>query len=688
MVASVEIHSLISDAECEDGTDDFFSEESRSDLLCYRAGGRSALLDLRARQHIIGLDTETVNVWYEHAHKNKKKGMVCRQRTQLYSFAVNDELGSFCSTDFRDLLEYLEQKDKKNALIFCHNLEFDLNALEDLLFVNNIIVERSYAKTRIIGADVTSPNGIKVKMRDSFNFYPMALEKVGRAIGMKKGTQPDWIGERIPAPDEVKEFLDYNIKDAEVTRRAVIRLHQLLDFNEVPCATLSSLAFRMLTASCPWLPGTKQDIAMENKARNSYYGGMVTSFVRGKVEGTKDMPIRLIDANGLYATVMQQGTNFPDIREEAHKVSEPDLHSMQGFAHCLVYVPDELNVPPLPVRRKFNKKGEVDKKKGDLKLVFPVGTFDGWWTYAKLRKLKELGGEIIECHDAYEWCNWPHRESPFKSFIDRLSEKRYAAILAENPEDIVFKLAMNSSYGKLGEAGERVMLKRYSQIKKLDGWTHLNKYYCMKVVKGKLPKHTRFILAATITSDGQDALQDMMRLLEDNDSQIIYGDTDSVAYLGDRLADKHMHDYKLGYWKEEGHYDWFLPIRSKVYYTPSRIKIKGFKMPKRKKFKDDEGIWHIEPDDEYYYRQTRWLDGELSRTHKKEETAIEGDYWTFSKMRGSAMRNMSPNTFIKTIKEINGESDGKRAYDVKLTTKQLLTQFTSSKPLKIVETKK
>ena len=125
-----------------------------------------------------------------------------------------------------------------------------------------------------------------------------------------------------------------------------------------------------------------------------------------------------------------------------------------GFVHATVLIPDDCEIPPLPVRidpRTNRVLDDADMKKlmegshVPMKLIFPRGTVTGIWAAPEIALIAEIpGAKLLAVHAHY----WFAAKPIFASFIRRMYE------LKEGPDKGLAKLAkllMNSLFGKTGQ---------------------------------------------------------------------------------------------------------------------------------------------------------------------------------------------------------------------------------------------
>lgn len=82
------------------------------------------------------------------------------------------------------------------------------------------------------------------------------------------------------------------------------------------------------------------------------------------------------------------------------------------------------------------------------KLLFPTGSFTGWYTHVELREAMKHGYVVKKVHKTYYYektCN------PFTDFVTDLYKKRQDYKLLGSPMEFVCKILMNSLYGKFGQ---------------------------------------------------------------------------------------------------------------------------------------------------------------------------------------------------------------------------------------------
>ena len=221
------------------------------------------------------------------------------------------------------------------------------------------------------------------------------------------------------------ESIEYNKYDC-------IGLYEILDlfFNKYAkgigyTISIGSASLKVYKQNFEKEPLNVLNSYVENFIRKTYYGGRCEVFKKTLDKGY------YYDVNSLYPFCMSQempcGFYFEVLNYE------PDLI---GFYKANVYIPETLNIPPIPYRFKN-------------KLIFPTGYLnDIFLSSIELELLKKMGGsfEIIQgiCFE--------NKKRIFKDFIDYYYNIKIEAEKNENKSDrLIAKFFLNNLYGKFGQ---------------------------------------------------------------------------------------------------------------------------------------------------------------------------------------------------------------------------------------------
>lgn len=468
-------------------------------------------------------------------------------------------VGAFADEDgkirvFRDpasLTAALRQA--KARRVFAHNALYDIGVLIHHLDQAEILLKSG----RLLKVRFLTPRDAPLIL-DSFWFWPMALDRVGKVVGLEKlGVEFGKDNERISWDELIARYgmeaiETYCARDAEIVQRAMMLFQEELNrLGGELKPTLAGTAMdlfrrRFLEKPVPLLPPE-----VDRFIRQAYYGGRTENFVVGKVRN-----IRVYDINSMYPYVMLKYP-YPDPQSWRIVEGVTDIRLIQefeGVSEADVIIPD-MEFPPLPIRYEG-------------KTVFPVGRLHGVWTHAELREAVARGGKVVRMHRTVffeEVCR------PFASYVQTLYELRLSYKRAGDPRELVVKLLMNSLYGKFGEDYARSDVKRivpYERATELAG-----KNYTVEIVelggaewglaeekRRARPRHTIPIWAAYVTAWAR--LELLKRMEECGD--VVYCDTDSLFTHREMPTGDGLGELKL-----EGEYEEGIIQNPKVYLLKS-----------------------------------------------------------------------------------------------------------------------
>lgn len=374
-----------------------------------------------------------------------------------------------------NVIEFLKWiKQTETGILYSHNLQYDMGNLfgRALDLPDPLLVGSRLIKTRWQGK----------LFHDSFNLYPLALERLGAAFGLAK----------LPFDPNSREYV---FRDCEIVLRAVnyaLKHAQGFGVEKLP-ATIGGLAVRIWKAL-----GGENWFDDFDLSQQSYYGGRVELF-RPEASGR----LRYVDVNSLYPAAMR--CDFPVALDAGQDISG------FGIARVTIKVP-EMDVAPLPLRMD---DGEV---------WYPYGRFTGVWTMAEIQNAVWLGAKVLKVHESYgSRTGHPY----YRDFVDHLYLHRLAADKEGNEAGkLFFKLVLNNLYGQLACRGGCIRSIDLGKGANMQGPIYGNK----RLIEANfpLPDHVNFSHAAYVTGYGRLILQDYMRLLRPE--QLIYTDTDSIIF--------------------------------------------------------------------------------------------------------------------------------------------------------------
>lgn len=256
---------------------------------------------------------------------------------------------------------------------------------------------------------------------DTLRHWPMSVEHMGGYLG-------------LPKLDADFHSVEYCRRDTEIVWRFVA---EMLDRYETLGltlkATLPSMALQLFKKKFFRKKFRALPAFIVEKYRNGYYGGRVEVYRFGYVPG----PIRHYDVNSLFPSVMVDGA-FPDLHQ--YRITRnPDWADAEGMADVTITIP-ATEYPALPMR-------------GSEDMVYAWGTLRGMWPYPEIRQALADGATIERVHGAYEHQRAP---TPFREYVHYCYDQRARA--QHEMDNVVWKLFMNSLYGKFGQRPELEMI--------------------------------------------------------------------------------------------------------------------------------------------------------------------------------------------------------------------------------------
>lgn len=422
--------------------------------------------------------------------------------------------GKNCPKNF--LAEFLTRK-YRGYVAYAHNGgKFDFNfILEELCkkeYWSKYVIEPMRSGSRIIEIKISTTNPAGEKdhtwtLRDSYALMAFSLKKLTESFGVQsmKGEfdhekinwnnwqklKPEWsrylINDCKGLYEVIKKFEEFSIKKFGTSLRRPVTIAQM-----------AMEIFRKNYLENP-IPNYE---SREEEIRKAYYGGRVEIFKRtGK-------NLKYYDVNSEYPSQMYDQYMPVGTPIKSYTMTVEDF----GVAKCEVTAPEGIKYPLLPYR---TEKG---------KLLFPKGSFKGWYCTPELKKAAELGYKI-KIEYGYKF----NKERIFKKYIKECYELKKKSKKG-SVEYIIAKLLMNSLYGKFGQRREKEQLVFFP--KDIIGLTPIDFF-------GEIPIYTRTIqskanhilpaIAAFVTSYGRLKIYEQIQKVEEQGKEVYYIDTDSIV---------------------------------------------------------------------------------------------------------------------------------------------------------------
>ncbi len=530
---------------------------------------------------VFGFDIETEHVRKDFLRKSGKSVKCWEQ-----NFVVGSVVGDNTEEVFRDkreMQDYLLGRKFRGSYIFATNLEFDFNMLfrdrlNDFSFIYRhgllaAIHRKEENKRRRVWTFV-----------DSTNYMKASVANLGKIVGIDKHDKPrvmennpeglGIIARRPRNDEEWEELIRYNVQDSRITYLFAEKFKQFCTAHNMKLKlTIGSVGMDYWRRNHQKTPFTREpDLQLRKHFLGSFRGGMTQVFKRGTYEGK----VYCYDYRSSYPGVMLKGVDgkgsYPHPSTFVHrdKSNTGLIEEYEGICHAKVKAPYSY-VPMLGI-------------KTNDKLLFPYGTFQGWFTNHELRKAMDMGyevdpGEMIYYHTLFK---------PFKEAVKTLYKIRKDYKLRKHPFEAMVKTLMNGGlFGKWGtnfmnmeelHVADRLTFDKDGRAsmdgKPLDKFSVSNEGVLVSTMKEAKPMRYSFPILSSYTT-----MLGRVKLIQDitpHKKHLLYSDTDSAYMTRPCIEEKD----ELGGWELEKVADGALFIRSKLYKLdfngkPSVCKSKG-----------------------------------------------------------------------------------------------------------------
>lgn len=365
-------------------------------------------------------------------------------------------------------------KDRHGTTFYCHNgggfdflfLMVWLMRAAERLGLDITIIPVGQSRILSIHVRVRGQKWGGWKFVDSLRILPMALDVAGKAFGF--GGKLTENGEKfdLHTPSTDPRWLAYNERDVVLLYDVINVAHDIVESQFGGEMGLTAPATAMKTFRRAFLKEPiSRDTATHAFVREGYFGGRTEPLCS---EGSY---LSYYDVNSSYPFAMTQPMPVGDAQVWGD--SEPPKQWREeriGFCRVTVFVPDDIALPPLPVRADgafFAPDSGLDGK-----LLFPTGKLKGVWEWGELQNAVEAGCEIVEWHESV----WYQAGNLLEQFVRELYKYRdkahcyqcgktigndYHCSKCNQPGylaglDAWAKLLLNSLYGKFGQRAERL----------------------------------------------------------------------------------------------------------------------------------------------------------------------------------------------------------------------------------------
>jgi hypothetical protein len=442
-------------------------------------------------------------------------------------------------------------------------------------------------------------------------FTNWSLAKMGAFLGLAKLEKPEYLGKRKPqTPTEKFYFRKYAMRDAEIGYYAGKWLIKKFGKLGVSLPSMAFSYFNRVNKPKGLYLRVEPDITQ--KLRLAYRGGRCEAWVRG----SPDKPVKEYDVVSLYPYVM---------RNKPYPIGQNGLTSKSTINLCndgiaLVTVKQDSEIPFLGTKMLCDD--------GNIKLVFPNGTFKAWFTYPELRffSVKQIG-KIVKVHEALETCGCRFY---FRDYIDEWFKLK----LEDVKHADFYKLTMNATYGKFAQDAHSPELEITPDFKII----------ISKLLENKKQRFmTNVLVSAYITAYSRISMYERYESI--GAENLVYTDTDSIHTFKE-ISDTGKNLGDLAF-KGEGLATY---VRAKFYILNNQVRCRGME----RIFKPEHVRKLIEMDDVTIFRTVLLRLRSAFRQHK-------------------AFLTEQPQ-----IKHFSLEPDCKRIYLKSLKGEQMLNDWTRS----------
>ena len=407
----------------------------------------------------------------------------------------------------------------RGCRLYAHNLEYDFGCLfqDDL---KGWSVYRLHS--RLINCVYRDGSKNVWHFHDTGNLsYFISLAALGQILGMEKLETPEWIKEDGSSAleqgaitvEQWQRLETYCVRDAMICYKYATHIQE----------TINVLGGEIKTT----LPATGMDLfrrrylkraiktphpAINVLSREAYYGGRCEVFKYGTGHELYQYDIHSMYPSAILSTELPDPAGlyfFGAVKRESF------ILEREGITKCRVRAP-RMHVPILPVR--INGR-----------LVFPTGEFDGAWCHNELRHALDLGYDVLSIDwqlCSRETCN------PLRQYVRDLYDRKVAAQRSGDPSYFIYKLLLNSIYGKFGQKSDD-SYTRMVRIDLIDDFLEKvgievmewqgEDYVISPVCGTRQPSYVNVLWAAYITAEAR--IREY-GLLEKVGNNVAYCDTD------------------------------------------------------------------------------------------------------------------------------------------------------------------
>lgn len=355
-----------------------------------------------------------------------------------------EERSRIILTDLMTRIAFIVKTNPAIRVVYFHNF----SRFDGIILLRHLVLnEKKYTIKPLMRNHVLyeisiyNGNRLLYSLRDSILLLPNSLDQLGKNICPELGSKGSIDHNDIKVEnllDQRIELLEYMKQDIYILGGVMQKTQSIYwssyNVDVVTNLTISAMAMAIFRTKyyddqkIPiYIPSRNEDTFI----RRGYYGGHADAYIpRGE-------NLYYYDVNSLYPYIMKSYP-MPCGKPVWHgNLVSYDLDNLFGFIEAYVECPITMKRPFLPYKCK---KTHV--------LKFPTGKFVGVYYSEELKYARRIGYKIYPI-SGYLFEN--KNSTPFDNYVlDLFKRRKEAKISSNDAMSYIYKLLMNSLYGRFG----------------------------------------------------------------------------------------------------------------------------------------------------------------------------------------------------------------------------------------------
>ena len=418
-------------------------------------------------------------------------------------------------------------------------------------------------KKRVVGSRLLTSSVTGWDTLDTMLLMPTSLKNLGHGSESKGEMRLDW--HHFDATPEQREYImEYCLQDCAVLLAAYRRFCKVFTGDEQKACkdTAASNAFKALKECYPEAPPSlwRSTKLFDDKMRPYYHGGIVNTFGRARdIVGEYTM----VDANSMYPGAMKNYLHPASNRcvDVVNPVLTKD-GKLKGFGDRIFFITFQGYSSILPHVKitgglEYDVTGEYFVSSHELQAALRHG-------FVRVDKIHAA----VVFKDAMS----------FGTFVDKFYKLRTDAQAEGDPVEYVYKIVLNSAYGKFGQdpgnySDTVFELPGQCPEDDLENYTEWQRkgitedrqnviWEREKLIDDGAQAYINVATAASITGASRACLIDAIGAVLHSGGTVHYCDTDSIVFEG---AATMTLGKELGQWKIECELDRLIIAGPKLY---------------------------------------------------------------------------------------------------------------------------